>query len=70
MSIELVIKKSVISDARVFTDAMDPGFSGAVAAALTGRGFDRREMMSGVLQAEIEKDIRSDLLRMIEESEL
>ena len=70
VTLELTVDKGVITNAVVFTDAMDWNVAALIKDALTGREFTRASMLGSFADASINPDIRDDLCRMIAKQEI
>ena len=70
VSLELQIEKGIITQAEVYTDAMEWELSHQLQTALVGRDFSRTAMQEALSSAQIESGIREDLSRMLSEQEI
>ena len=70
VSLELRIEKGIITQAAVFTDAMEWELSHQLQETLMGREFSRTAMQEALSSSQIESGIREDLSRMLSEQEI
>ena len=70
VSLALQIEKGTISQAAVYTDAMEWELSRQLKTALEGREFARSAMQESLIHTNIQPHIREDLSRMLAEQEI
>ncbi len=65
VELQLFVDRGVITDAKVYTDAMDDGLADKLKAALTGCSLQIDAIAQTLRESDVEQDKRADLIELI-----